>query len=52
MPDTEKFRIAAALYASARATNPAWPTDVDRLEDLQQHLRMRRIWDRAANVGR
>lgn len=48
----DRWRLANALYASARATNPGWPTDADRLEDLAHHSRMRRLLDKADRVGR
>ncbi|MSP55779.1 MAG: hypothetical protein EXR69_09290 [Myxococcales bacterium] len=48
----EKSRLVAALYASAKATIPGWPTDADRLLDLAHHARMRELLDRADRVGR
>jgi hypothetical protein len=48
----EKVRIAAELYEAARATRPGWPDDATRLEDLEHHLRVRALLDRAAHVGR
>lgn len=48
----EKSRLAVALYESAKKTRPDWPTDADRKADLDTHLRVHALLDRAAHVGR
>jgi hypothetical protein len=52
LPAADKSRIAAALYASAKATCPGWPTDADRMADLEHHFHMRSVWDRTGSVRR
>lgn len=51
-PVAEKVRIAQALYEAARATRPGWPTDADRRADLEHHLRLKALMERAAHVFR
>jgi len=46
----ERVAMAIALYEAARATRPGWPTDQDRLRDLEHHLRMNRLLDQAAHA--
>ena len=46
----ERVAMAIALYEAARATRPGWPTDQDRLRDLEHHLRMNRLLDKAAHA--
>ncbi len=48
----EKVRLAIELYESARRTRPDWPSDDDRRADLEAHLRMKALLQRAAHVGR
>lgn len=50
-PLERKVRIAIALYEAAKATNPDWPDERTRRADLEAHLRLRRLLDRAAHVG-
>jgi len=50
-PVRTKIRIAVELYEAARRTRPEWPTDQQRKKDLQMHLRLRALLDRAADVG-
>jgi len=51
LPPAQKVAVAIALYESARATLPGWPTEADRRRDLQDTLRLRRLLDRASHVG-
>ncbi|MEQ8460619.1 MAG: hypothetical protein RLO52_10780 [Sandaracinaceae bacterium] len=51
MPTDEKVRIAIALYEAAKATRPDWPDDATRRADLDSHLRVRALLDRASHVG-
>ncbi|MCK6505073.1 hypothetical protein L6R53_17020 [Myxococcota bacterium] len=51
-PVEDKVRIAIALYEAAKRTRPEWPTDADRREDLEHHLRLCALLARAAHVGR
>jgi hypothetical protein len=43
----EGLRIAEELRQQARLLDPAWPSEDDRREDLQAHLRFRALLDRA-----
>lgn len=52
LPVDEKVRIAIALYEAARRTRPGWPDDATRRADLAQHLRVKDLLRRAADVGR
>lgn len=47
----ERIRLAISLYEGSRATRPGWPDDTERRADLESHLRMRHLLDRAAHVG-
>ena len=47
----EKVRIAVALYEATRRMRPDWPDDATRHLDLQAHLRLRSLLDRARHVG-
>lgn len=49
-PIEQKLRIAEALYEAARATVPGWPSEADRLADLEHHIAVRRLLERAAHV--
>jgi hypothetical protein len=48
----ERVRLSIELYEAARATRPGWPDEATRREDLEHHLRLRALLDRAADVGR
>lgn len=50
-PLETKLRLAEELYAAARATVPGWPSEADRRADLEHHVALRRLLDRAAGVG-
>jgi len=50
-PVAEKVRLAVDLYEAHRRTNPGWPSDEQRREDLRMHLRLRALLDRASDVG-
>jgi hypothetical protein len=50
-PIEEKVRIAIALYEAAKATRPDWPDEATRRADLDSHLRVRALLDRASHVG-
>jgi hypothetical protein len=41
-----------ALWEHMRAVRPDWPTEADRARDLEQHLALRRLLDRAAHAFR
>lgn len=47
----ERMRIAVALYEAARLTQPGWPSDATRREDLAHHQRLKALLTRAAHVG-
>ena len=47
----EKVRIAVELYESARQMRPDWPDEATRRADLESHLRVRSLLDKAAHVG-
>ena len=51
LPVADKVRLAIALSEAARATRPDWPDDAARRADLETHLRVRALLDRAAHVG-
>jgi hypothetical protein len=46
-----KLQPAIALYEAARATRPDWPDEATRRADLETHLRVKRLLQRAAHVG-
>jgi len=46
-----KIRLAVELYEAARAVRPDWPDEDTRRADLQSHLRVRALLDKAAHVG-
>lgn len=50
-PTEEKVRIAIQLYEAAKATRPEWPDEATRRADLDSHLRVRALLDRARHVG-
>ncbi|MEM9864500.1 MAG: hypothetical protein AAF938_23070 [Myxococcota bacterium] len=52
LPIEEKLAMAETLYANAKALHPGWPSDDERWEDLQHHLRVKALLARAAHVGR
>jgi hypothetical protein len=41
---------AHALWLHARRLRPDWPTEAERLEDLEHHVALRRRLDRAARA--
>jgi hypothetical protein len=45
----EKIRIADELRRQVASSNPGWPTDEDRREDLAHHIRLAALLRR---VGR
>jgi len=47
----EKSRIAIELYEAAKATRPDWPDEATRRADLENHLRVKALLARAADVG-
>jgi len=40
------FELGEALRAHAVATQPGWPTEADRRQDLEDHLRFLELIDR------
>lgn len=50
-PVEEKVRIAVELYEAARAAVPGWPDEATRRADLESHLRVRALLDKAPHVG-
>ena len=50
-PVEEKVRIAIELYEAMRRTRPDWPDEATRRADLENHLHLRHLLDRAADVG-
>lgn len=50
-PIDRKVAIAVALYEAARAARPGWPDEATRRADLDVHLRVRALLDKAAGVG-
>ncbi len=50
-PVADKVRIAIELYEGMRATLPGWPDAETRRRDMQTHLRVRELLDRAPDVG-
>ena len=46
-----KIRLAVELYEVARASRPSWPDEDTRRADLQSHVRVRTLLDKAAHVG-
>jgi hypothetical protein len=51
LPLEEKIRISIALYEAMKETRPDWPDEMDRRQDLETHLRLRALLNRAAHVG-
>ncbi len=51
LPIERKVQLAIELYEAARATSPGWPDEVTRRADLDNHLRLKAMLDRAAHVG-
>lgn len=51
LPLEQKVRLAIELYEAARATRPDWPDEATRRADLESHLQVRALLDRAADVG-
>ena len=47
----QKVRLQIALYEATRATRPDWPTETDRKADLSNHMRVRTLLTKAADVG-
>lgn len=47
----QKVRLQIALYEATRATRPDWPAEADRRADLSNHMRVRSLLTKAANVG-
>jgi hypothetical protein len=50
-PVAQKVALGVELYEAARRALPGWPDDDARRADLDHHLRLRRLLDRAARVG-
>lgn len=50
-PVPQKVALAVSLYEAARATTPGWPDPTTRRRDLQSHVNVRRLLQRAAHVG-
>lgn len=50
-PVERKVQLAIELYEAVRATRPDWPDDAPRRADLESHLRVRALLDKAAHVG-
>ncbi len=48
----EGLRIAEELRREAGLLNPAWPSEDDRREDYEAHVRWRSLLDRARRPGR
>jgi len=49
-PVEEKVTLSIELYEAARTTKPGWPNDATRRADLDAHLRLRALLDKAADV--
>lgn len=47
----ERVQLAIALYEAARKTRPGWPDEATRRADLEHHLRLKSLMERAAHVG-
>lgn len=47
----ERIRLAESLRPSAIATSRGWPSDADRDEDLESHVRLARALRRAGPAG-
>ncbi len=50
-PIERKVRLAIELYEAARATRPGWPDEATRRADLESHMRVRALLDKATHVG-
>jgi hypothetical protein len=50
-PVATKVALGIALYEAMKHTRPTWPDSDARREDLDAHLRLRALLDRAAHVG-
>lgn len=50
-PVSVRVGLGIALYEAMRTTRPGWPTDQDRIRDLESHCRVRSLLDRARHVG-
>lgn len=48
----EGLRIAEELRRQALLLNPEWPSEDDRREDFQVHVRVRALLDRACLASR
>lgn len=46
-----RVAMAIQLYEAARATRPGWPDEDTRRRDLETHLKVRALLDRAPHVG-
>jgi hypothetical protein len=44
------WRASVALHAVVRRTRPDYPTERDRKADLDMHVRLRRLLDRASHA--
>ena len=44
------FEASRALWRHMRAIRPDWPSPEERQEDLQDHIKLKRLIDRAASV--
>jgi hypothetical protein len=42
------FRAVWALYLHAQAMHPGWPDERQRAEDLEHHIRLKKLLDRAS----
>jgi hypothetical protein len=50
-PVEAKVRIAVDLYEASKALRPGWPDDTTRRADLEHHLQVRAMLDKAVHVG-
>ncbi len=46
------LRVAEALRAHARSARPDWPSEAERREDLETHLRLIEVIGRVGRVAR
>lgn len=44
------FRAVWALYEHVRTLRPDWPDEQQRAEDLQHHIRLKQLLDRASRA--
>ena len=51
MPRAAKVRMAIELYEAARASVPGWPSDAQRRADLDHHMKLKALMNKASHVG-